>query len=284
MNCYQMVTKPMSKKLSIYSYLDYKVYILDIFQNSKNNGRGMLGKLAKFLDVHSSYVSQVINGQKEFSAEQAILVSSFLNLFNRDKDYFLELIYYARSGNPELKKHHLESLAKIQAEALQVKSRVGKAKELSEEQKIIYYSDWVFMAVWLSTSIKEMNDNKSIATLLNQSSEKVAKALEFLIEAGLCEYEKNELKMKVKKTHLTSDSLMIKNHHLNWRLKSIDASKSLPNSELMFTAPISVSHTDFAKIKELILTLIEEISLIVKESEPEVIACLNFDHFTIGSN
>lgn len=229
-------------------------------------------------------MSSFNSGQKDFSAEQAIIVCRFLDLFNRDKDYFLELIYYARSENPELKKHHLECLAKIQAETLQVKSRVGKAKELSEEQKIIYYSDWIFMPVWPSNSIKEMNDSKSIATLLKLSSEKVAKALEFLIEAGLCEYENNELKLKVKKTHLTSDSLMIKNHHLNWRLKSIEASKSLPDSELISTAPISVSRKDFAKIKELILTLIEEISSIVKESEPEVIACLSFDHYTIGIN
>jgi hypothetical protein len=52
----------------------------------------------------------------------------------------------------------------------------------------------------------------------------------------------------------------------------------------MFTAPISISKKDFVKVKTMILDLIENITEIVKDTEPEVIACLNFDQILIGGN
>jgi len=52
----------------------------------------------------------------------------------------------------------------------------------------------------------------------------------------------------------------------------------------MFTAPISISRKDFEKVKNMILELIEDISKVVKKTDPEVVACLNFDQILVGGD
>ena len=87
--------------------------------------------------------------------------------------------------------------------------------------------------------------------------------------------------MGINSTHIPADSPLVKNHHLNWRLKSFDFVRQVSKEELAFTAPFSVSKKDFAVIKTKILDMIQDITKIVKESEPEVVACLNFDQFLV---
>lgn len=187
--------------------------------------------MAEFLRVHPTFVSQVVNGPKDFSGEQAVMVAEFLTLVGREKSYFLELIFFARAGHKNLREYHKQRMKELRSESNKVANRVGKSKELSDDQKIRYYSDWSYVATWLGTSIDSLSNVPTLAKFFNLAPSQVSEILDFLKEAGLCKEVNGVIEMKVKKTHIPANSILVKNHHLNWRLKSIESGQKLSASE-----------------------------------------------------
>jgi len=269
------------KTISIWNYSEYKSYINDFISVLPSKGRGQFKRLAERLNVHPTLISQIINGPKDFNFEQACGVTRFLGLNENETDYFFELLALAKAGTVELQNFHNLRINKLIIKSKTVSSRVGKSHELTEEDKLKYYSDWKYIAIWLATSIKGLKDETSIATKFELPREEVMQIIEFLLDKGLCSKSESGLSMNISKTHIPSGSPLTKNHHINWRLKGIDFVRNVSTEELAFTAPFSVSKKDFGIIKEKILALIEDVSKLVSESEPEVVACLNFDQFFV---
>ena len=66
-------------------------------------GRGSIKKMAAALKVHPSLISQVLNGIKDFTSEQANDLAIFFGLKERETEYFLCLVNIERAGNTRLK-------------------------------------------------------------------------------------------------------------------------------------------------------------------------------------
>jgi uncharacterized protein (TIGR02147 family) len=269
------------KITTIWNYDNYKLFISDFFANFPGNGRGQFKKLAEKLKVHSTLISQIIKGPKHFSFEQAYGVTRFLGLNENETEYFFELLSYEKAGTADLQKYHKNRMSKLIIKSQTITARVGKSHELSEEDKLQYYSDWKYIAIWLATSINSLKDETGIATRFNLTREEVMEIMQFLLDKGLCTRSDLGLAMNISKTHIPAGSPLTVNHHLNWRLKGIDFVRNVSSDELAFTAPFSVSKKDFGIIKDKILALIEDISKLVSKSEPEVVACLNIDQFFV---
>lgn len=269
------------KSTDIWSHTNYKSYIKAVFASMSNGGRGQPKKLSEYLGVHSTLISQVIRGDKDFSDEQAIKVAEFLQLREIETDYFLHLVFYSKAGSVDLQKYHLSKIKKLKASGKSVGHRIGESSELSDDDKIRYYSDWRYVAVWLATSIEELRDVQSISEHLDIQRNIVQDILDFLISKGLCRKTENGVVMELKKIHIPASSPLVVNHHLNWRMKSLAFVQNVKKQELAFTSPLSISREDFEKVRGMVLKLIEDISEVVEKTEPEIIACLNIDHFMI---
>jgi uncharacterized protein (TIGR02147 family) len=267
--------------IKIWDYNNYKQFLNDLIKTFPSNGRGQLRKIALKLNVHPTLISQVLNGIKDFSFEQAYGVVKYFSFNENETEYFFELLSLAKSGTKELEKYHEQRLLKLIQNSKSVKNRVGKTTELTDEDKLKYYSNWKYITIWLATSIESLKNENAIADQFNIPLEVVREIVEFLLIKGLCVRSKNGLSMNLKKTHVPASSRIVQNHHINWRLKSLNFVNNVSPEELAFTAPFSVSRKDFAIIKTKILSLIEEISTIVEKSEPEMVACLNIDQFEV---
>ncbi|MEN0059833.1 MAG: TIGR02147 family protein [Bdellovibrio sp.] len=269
------------KSADIWSYTDYKPYIKAVFASMSSGGRGQLKKLAEYLGVHSTLVSQVISGDKDFSDEQSIKVAEFLQLRELETDYFLHLVFYSKAGSADLQKYHLSKIKKLKESGQSVAHHIGKSSELSENDKIRYYSDWRYVAVWLATSIEEFGNSQGISEALEIPKNNVQDILDFLLAKGLCKKSDKGFAMDLQRIHVPANSPLVVNHHLNWRMKSLAFVQNAKKQELAFTSPLSISRRDFEKVRGMILKLIEDISEVVDKTDPEIIACLNIDHFMI---
>lgn len=267
--------------IDIWNYTDYKAYIKDTIASQENGGRGQLKKLSEYLGVHSTLISQVVNGSKDFSDEQSLKVAWFLQLTELEIDYFLEMVFYSKAGTADLQKYHLTKIMKLKETGQSVSGRIGKSTELSEDDKIRYYSDWRYVAVWLATSIDELKDAQGISENLKLPKNNVQDILDFLLSKGLCKKTNKGISMDLQKIHVPAGSSLVVNHHLNWRLKSLNFVQGATKQELAFTSPLSISKKDFEIVRGMILKLIEDISVVVAKTEPEIVACLNIDHFMI---
>ncbi len=268
--------------MTIFEHSDYKLYLKTYIAALPRKGRGEINRLANYLSVHPTLVSQVISGSKDFTAEQAYRLCGYLGLAPLESDYFILLVQVERAGTHDFKKYYKAKLEDLKKTSLQLSSRLAKHRSLTEQERAIFYSSWIYSAVRLFTSVGIGQTMENVALRFSLSRSAASEILIFLKDAQLCIEENGIYKMKEQHTHLEFGSPFLSRHHTNWRLKSVQRSEKLTGEELMFTSPLSISAKDFAKIREELMNTIKLTSKVIKDSPAENIACFNIDLFWIG--
>lgn len=268
--------------MKIFDSLDYKAYTVGSLKSRPKGGRGQFRRLAEFLSINSTMVSQILSGSKDFTLEQAQQTCEFLGLTPLEKDYFMMLVQIERAGSFSLKEYYREKLKQIKKESLQVSKRVAAHRKLTDLEKSVFYSSPIYAAVHLLTTIGRGITLDDILRKLNLSRPRGLEILQFLTSIGLVTQENNLYRPGHLATHLDRGSPFLSKHHTNWRIKAIEKFESLTDEELMFTANISLSRSDFDLIKKKLLETIQDISKVVKNSPAEDVANLNIDLFWMG--
>mgnify|MGYP003393308644 CR=1 FL=1 len=267
--------------MKIYQFDNYKAFLTDAIENMPKKGRGIARKLAEYLTVHPTMISQVLNGPKHLSQEQGYKTCEFLVLGEDEARYFINLLSFEKAGTVNLKEFYRKQLKEQKDKAKKVSSHVAEVTQISDKEAAIFYSQWKYSAIRLLTSLPEIRTRQDVAKYLGLSNIEVSRMVDELLKSGLCVEKKNELAMGAKLTHITPDSPYLPNHHANWRLRSIDQCSSARKDDLFITAPMTLSLEDFEKIRMRLLQLIKEISRTVEKSESELLACFNIDLFKL---
>lgn len=268
--------------MSIFQFSSYRTYLKDYIVHLPKRGRGELSKIANEIRMHPTLLSMIISGERELTYEQGFDLSKYLQHTDLESDYFLLLVQLERAGNQRLKAHFKEKIQQIKIETNKISNRFDHDKKLSDEEKTIFYSSWLFSAIRLycstSTSGKTIND---IIERFQIPRIRVVNVLNFLVNSGLVIQENDRFSLGVSRTFLENNSPHLPRHHMNWRSKAMQKSDHISGEELMFTFPHSVSKEDFQKIREILAESLTKISLLVKDSPAEDIGCLNIDLFWI---
>lgn len=244
------------------------------------NGRGELRKIALYLNVHPTLLSQVLSGGKDLSLEQAVLLSDYLGLNDFEKEYFLFLVQYERAGSKQLKSYFHSKLRKLQEEGENISSRFLRTTEIREEDKAIFYSHWQNSAIRLLTSIQGFQSLDAISEKLKLSKLQVRRTLDFLLSVGLVREEGGKYTVGPSRTHVPAHSPYVVRHHVNWRLKAFDAYEKMEKQELAITLPMTLSKKDAAKLRALLVDFVESVHQTIEKTDPEELMCLNIDYFS----
>ena len=177
----------MLQTAKFFSYLSYKSLLVDLIATYPRRGYGQANALARSLKVHSSLISQVLNGPKNISLEQALGIARYFSFTSRQTDYFLLLVQRSKAGSPDLKMHFEQQVQKFRADQMQVTGRIADAESIDEAKLASYDSDSTNMATWLCTTLNGKHSVQSIARRLDITLAETERILEFLLEAGLCQ-------------------------------------------------------------------------------------------------
>jgi uncharacterized protein (TIGR02147 family) len=268
--------------MGIFDFSNYREFLKSYISKLPRRGHGELSKIAQHLGVHSTLVSLILSGERDLSAEQAYDLAQYLHLTDLETDYFNLLVQLSRGGNHRYKSFVKKKMEETKAEALKLSHRFTHDKSLSDEERSIFYSSWVYSAIRLYTSTEESGRTlEEIVERFDLPRVKVLPILQFLTSAGLLKLEADRYSMGVQRTFLEQGSPHLLKHHSNWRIKALQKSDQISEKEMMFTSPISVSRKDFDKIRESLAHILKEVSQTVKDSPAEDIACLNIDFFWI---
>lgn len=267
--------------MDIFEFIDYKKFAKKSFEKMPKRGHGQLGKLAKYMNVHSTFISQVFNGDKALNPEQGLLVAEFLGLNPLETQYLIKLIQKDRAGSEKYKNILQKEINELQDKARKISNRLTEVRSLRDEQKAIFYSDWYYSAIRLQVDIDGYQDLESISNHFGLPRQLAGEILDFLQSANLVERDGEKLKVGPSRTHLEPDSPFIKLHHLNWRQKALENIKSADISKLHYSAPMTLSKSDYEVVRKKIVKLIEEIGRVVDPSPPEELVCLNIDWFKV---
>ena len=101
------------------------------------------------------------------------------------------------------------------------------------------------------------------------------------MENKFCLLSEGRYSLSTQTTHVDRKSLYVIRHHENWRFQAIKNMEFEKEENLFFTAPLTISKSDFEYFKNQVLNLIEDLSKKVKVSNSEELVCLNIDLFKI---
>ncbi len=267
--------------MTLFECSDERQFLREYIGRLPKNGRGEVGRIAKHLGVHSSFISQILSGTKDFNLEQAQELASYLGLNALETDYFILLVQISRAGTKKLKDYWKTKLNFIKNQSLEVASRIPQDRKLSDFECSVFYSSWLYLAIWLHCSIGEGQSLEMISKRFDVPRARVSEILEFLVETQLCIHKGDLYLMGPQLIHLDRTSPFLTKHHINWRVKAVQRTEDIEAEELMFTSPISISRKNFAVLREQLITFIKSTSDLVSKSSPEDLACLNLDLFWI---
>ena len=270
--------------MTIFEFISYKAYFQQKLLGFPNQGYGQRKKLAHYLGVSTTFVSQVFQGNKYLNLEQGCLVCEYLGLNELETEYFLKLVLIERAGSGKLKNQLNKEATKIRDQARRVASRLGVHRVLDDVDKAIFYSDWSMSAVRLLIGIDGYSSIEEVSNYLGLPRKTVSQEISFLVRVGLLVREGGTLKMGSSRTHLEQDSPFINSHHTNWRVKALDKLKDENPDKLHYSAPMTLGKKEAEKVRNVLLKSIESIGKLVDPSPNEELMCLNVDWFRIGSS
>lgn len=266
----------------IFEFNDYRSYLNSYLVKLPKNGYGEARKIASYLNVSSTFISQIFNGQKDLNLEQADVLADYLGLSSLERDFFILLIEKERSGTKKLKTYFENKILEAKKASLKLSARVQKNRTLTDEEKSVFYSSGLYSAIHLYTSTAKVG--RSIDEIISRFELSRARANEimrFLIDTGLCKEDQGCFYMTEVHTHVPQGSAHLLKHHSNWRVKAIQYSEDITPEELMYTANISVSKDDFSRLREEMVQFIKRFVDTVQKSEAEEIATFQMDFLWI---
>lgn len=260
----------------IYSFSSYKKYLLEALESI---GHGSRLKLAKAINCQPAYISLVLNKDAHLSLEQAEEVVGFLELSAPEAEYFVLLVQFERAGSSKLRERWTKRMKEIRDEQTQLSKRVSDANVLDEATQARYYSSWHYAAIHMAVTVPGLQTRRAIRGYLGLGTEQIDEALEFLEKTGLVVKSAGEFATGNARLFLKSDSPYINRHHANLRECAIQFLGCDDKASLHYSTFFSLSKSDYLKIKERLLVMIDEVRTAVRPSKEEELAVLAVDWF-----
>jgi uncharacterized protein (TIGR02147 family) len=270
----------MAKSL-VFNSLTFHQFIIQAIENNTEIKRGHKKFIAESLNMHPTLLSQVLSGSRSFTDEQVFMLGEYFGLSDLESDYIFVLHQIDNIENKKFKARLVKRRDELRSRSLHISERVDKERVLSDEERALFYSSWQYTSIRLFTSLDGGKSKEEISQRFDIDKKKINEILDFLVRTGLCRFEKGKYYMHVSRTHIEQNSPYFKQHHNNWRIKSIQNLDNLIEEDLHFTGPLSISNDDFDILREEMVSLIQKVSSVVKDSEAEDIYCFNLDFFKI---
>lgn len=268
-------------KKTIFEFTDYRIYLLEKLKSLPKHGYGVKVQLASHLNCQAAYVSQVLKGAAHLSLEQAEKTNSFFGHTKEEGHFFILLLSKERAGTESLKKYFQAQIEEALQKRLVLKNRFGVVNNLTEKDKLIYYSQWYYAAIHIAITVPELQTRESLSEHFGFPKSKISEILEFLCSCGLAIEENSRFKTGTARIHLGSDSPLISKNHISWRMRAVQSLEKDPDVDLHYSTVVSLSQKDVLKIKSDLVKKIEDIRAVVKESPEETLQCLVLDFFKV---
>ena len=265
--------------MTVFDFEDYREFLKAITHKLSSEKAGEMSRMAKALKVSTSFLSQVLQGNKNFSHDHAFLLSKYLRMTDFEHRYLIELVNLARATHPELKEITRVHMKEYRDRAYPLSGIPSAGQLLGEKEQAIFYSDWQHIAVQLLTGIKGFQTVEAISKRLGIEAAAAKQILNFLTDVGFCVRSGQTFGVGTRRTHLEKRSSLRSRHHSSWRLKSLDHFNNESEDEVFFTFPMRIDEETFALLSTRLKELMKEINALVAKSGNETLACCNIDFF-----
>jgi uncharacterized protein (TIGR02147 family) len=262
----------------VYDFAEYRPYLLSQFPGSGER-RGRRSQLARAIGCQVSFVSLVLSSKAHFTEDMAFAAANFLKLQSDELHFFLLLFHFEKAGTKDLQRHYRNEIERQLRKRNTIQSRVAVEDEIGFERQSRFYSEWVYIAIFTAVQIPGVRTVSAIAERLHVAQSEVIRASSWMVEIGILERDGEELKPKISRMHLDSESPFVDQHHRNWRNETVRSLNRRQEFDLHYSGAISLSTKDCYRIREIVMQSIGDIEKVLKPSPDEEVMGICFDLF-----
>lgn len=267
----------------IFSYLDYRHYLLERFKALKEAGLGFTQDgLAKAAGLRSTYLTNVLKGRGNFNSDQIHAIADALKLDPDESHYLFLLKEYDQSVSQRRKDALKKEIEILQQEKRRIENNLSVKVRRDEHVVIMkYYSDPMFMIVHGLLQIPRFADNwPSIAPALTIQKLYLQKILEALVEIEIITVKENRATVLQKNFHLPKESPMLLPHQLMMRQKSGQRLQEVSaDKRFSFTAMFTANEKIRQEVHQKFLEFLKSIEPLIKSAEADNAYQLNCELF-----
>ncbi len=269
----------MADQMNIFEFENYREFLRSYLSLEKNSSSGARKKLLSAVGISSSFLTQVLSETKQLSPDQAYEIALHIGLTEKETDYLLTLVDYSRAGSYKLKDRLMQKIRQLQQSSQQIEANVKSNITLTDEQKAIYYSSWIYTAVRNLIPTGQGPTTSAIAQKLGIPEARVENVIQFLVDIGLITKGDSGFEYRSGYTHLPPSHPLIFRHHQNWRQRAIHRMDHYNESQMFYTCPMAISKQTAMKMKAKLVEDIRTLNHSLSDEEPDVSFCLNIDFF-----
>ena len=122
-----------------------------------------------------------------------------------------------------LKAHYRDQIDSLRRQRNVLKNRLALPEAVLHENENHFYSSWLYSAAHALASIPENQTVGVLTARLQLPVARCSEILEFLCRLGLLEPAGARYKPGRRSVYLSSESPNIARHHINWRVRAIQA-------------------------------------------------------------
>ena len=264
---------------SIFDFHDYKKCVQYLLTaRSKTGARTALAKAA---ECQSGYITQVLNGSAHFSLEQALKISRHFGLNDDQSQFFLDLVSYGRAGTEELRRHFRHKLDAARVQQAVLKNRFKEQDKLNPSDEAMFYSSWHYGALHVATTLPNCRTELGMSEHFGIPLQRVNEVVQCLERTGLLVRDRRGLQIGPTEIFIGSGSPLISKFHTNWRMQAIQSLDRYSERDLHYSSVLTASFEDIARIREMMVKLIEQIRQIIRDSKDEGCFSYGFDLFEL---
>ncbi len=267
--------------MQIWEFRSYRPY-LNARLSEGGPRSGKRTELAAAIQVHTTFVSQVLKGRAELSLEQADGINEFLSHSEDECEYFLTLVLQDRAGTKRLRARFEDKINKMRDARQNISKRVNAESEISEKDRERFYSSAVYGAIHVLCSIPRLQDPRALADALHLPLPRALDILDFMLRIGLLSLDGGKYSPGTHHVHLNNQSELILKHHTNWRLHCVSSLQFLDRDDLHYSGCMSLSKEDAFRVKEAILEALSRTVKIVEKTKVEEAYVLGLDFYRLS--
>jgi uncharacterized protein (TIGR02147 family) len=253
--------------MNFFEFLNYRELLKALLENKKRENPYFSYRwLSKRAGISSTgFLSLVLTGKRNISSDLASRLCEALKLSKKESTYFITLVLYNQTENPEEKKRRFEKLISL---------RPSNVRSIAADQQQ-YFNKWYYSAIREIISVIEVSDNyRQILEIITPqvSVQEIREAIELLLRLNLIYRDKNHILKKTDNLITAAGSSVDPSAIRKYQSDSMDLAKTaLYNIEKelrdISTVTLSTNKEGMEKIKTRIEQFRSEIMAIANQSK-----------------
>jgi uncharacterized protein (TIGR02147 family) len=233
--------------------------------------------MALALDCQMAFITHVLKGDKDLSAEQALKTAKHLNFKASEIEYFVDLVAYNRAGTKDLREFFLKRIQGKKEQFASLQNRFEETAGLSPSDQARYYSHWLYAAIHMAATIPRLQSVEGLAEYFHISRDEVTAIVEFLSNKGLVRLEMGRIQSGLSNVYVGADSPFVQHHNMIWRSMVMQSSRPVAPEDLQYSLCFTASEKDWPFIRETLVRAVEECLAVIRPSEPEKLGTICID-------